>query len=671
MRKNKFMQILTEGLRLFFIVVLVSGLALGATPVPVAHAATITVNSTADTTIAGDGKCTLREAINNANANLDTTGGDCTAGQAAPTVDTITLPAGTYTLGGITGEDLNLGGDLDILQPGGPLIISGAGATTTIIDGSYNDRVFHIDPFGVGGLVVNVAGVTVQHGNAPFGGGGGIYNRRGTVNIDDSTFSSNLAISGPGASGGGILNDDGTVNIDDSTLSSNQASVEGGGIYNTGIAGGIVNIDDSTLSGNWVLGGGGGGGGIRNSFNCTVNITNTTLSSNIAIGGSGGGIRSDGLVNLADSTLSSNTATGFSGGGIENWGAGRLNIVNSTLSSNQAGGPGGGGGGIYNTSGFPVNIANSTLSGNQTNGDGGGIYHMGVALNLDNVTIATNTADADGNNIGDGGGIFHVGGAATLKNTIIARNSDNTVAGNIHPDCSTPFAFTSQGYNLIGNGTGSGATIWQATDQVGTNISPVDPLLGPLADNGGNTFTHALLTGSPAIDKGICADISLNPVTADQRGVARPQGATCDIGAYEAEPKLSIGKTVTPMIDVPCRSVVTYTVVLSNSSAVYASNVLMTDTLPVEVDFASWVAQPTGANQANDQITWSGTVSASMAITFTFAVTHTGDYGDVVTNTAEYRYTPIISGSGYVTFTVVVSPTIYLPTIQRSNVITS
>ena len=80
---------------------------------------------------------------------------------------------------------------------------------------------------------------------------------------------------------------------------------------------------------------------------------------------------------------------------------------------------------------------------------------------------------------------------------------------------------------------------------------------------------------------------------------------------------------------------VTYTVVLSNSGAADANGTLMTDTLPSEVDFARWLEQPAGATESGDEITWTGTVTASEAITFTFVATHTGDYSEVVTNTAD------------------------------------
>jgi hypothetical protein len=118
-------------------------------------AANLSVNDTSDSLVAGDGKCSLRETIINANTDSDTTGGDCAAGNGA---DIIGLPRGTYTLAiAGTGEDAALTGDLDITSG---LTIVGAGQGTTVIDGNSVDRVIHI----LGSIVVNLSDVTIQNG---------------------------------------------------------------------------------------------------------------------------------------------------------------------------------------------------------------------------------------------------------------------------------------------------------------------------------------------------------------------------------------------------------------------------------------------------------------------------------------------------------------------------
>ena len=201
---------------------------------------------------------------------------------------------------------------------------------------------------------------------------------------------------------------------------------------------------------------------------------------------------------------------GASGGGIYN--NGTLTVTNSTLSGNSAPDVGNSGGGIQNNNGT-VTVSNSTLSGNSANYRGGGIQNFnGGTLTVTNSTLSGNSVtDVD---YGRGGGISNSGGSATLQNTIVA----NSPSGG---DCYG--TVTDGGHNLDSDGNCGFGT-------ANNSLSGVDPLLGPLADNGGPTKTHALLAGSPAIDKG-----NSFGATADQRGVARPQGAASDIGAFESE----------------------------------------------------------------------------------------------------------------------------------------
>ena len=165
-----------------------------------------------------------------------------------------------------------------------------------------------------------------------------------------------------------------------------------------------------------------------------------------------------------------------------------------------------------------MNVTNSTVSGNTaTSNDssrGGGIYNGGT-LNLTNSTISSNTSSS-GNSTG--GGIFNSWATVNVRNTIIALNTATT-----GPDVDG--ALISYGFNLIGNDSAS--TITPTTgDEIGTPGSPIDPLLGQLANNGGPTKTHALLSGSPAIN-----GAGPNAPSRDQRGYIRPD--TADMGAFE------------------------------------------------------------------------------------------------------------------------------------------
>jgi len=212
-----------------------------------------------------------------------------------------------------------------------------------------------------------------------------------------------------------------------------------------------------------------------------------------------------------------NAAAGSSGGGILNT-AGVFNLTGSTLANNTASNHGGA---IETSPGATSNIVNTTVSGNGANVDGGGIDNTGATTTLLNVTATGNTADADANNIGQGGGVGNFGGTTTMRSTLIAGNTDK--GGGQSPDCfNSPGAtLASQGQTLIGSP--AGCTYAASTG----DITGVDAKLGPVAQNGGPTPTHALLAGSPALSKGAgCAKT-------DQRGVPRTAGGACDIGAYE------------------------------------------------------------------------------------------------------------------------------------------
>ena len=249
------------------------------------------------------------------------------------------------------------------------------------------------------------------------------------------------------------------------------------------------------------------GGGIHNEGALT--LINSAITSNTA--GFGGGIRNqNGTLFLTDSAVTVNTA--IFGGGISNQG-GTLFLTRSTVSGNTASDDGGG---ISNSSGS-LTVTNSTVSGNTASSSGGGINNSSGALSLTNSTVSGNASFA-------GGGVhnnFIFEGSITLRNTVIA---DNLSGG----DCGQSQTLVSLGYNLDADGT---CNLTEATDLPGT-----DPLLGLLEDSGGPTETHALLPGSPAIDAipvSACTDGGGSPLAIDQRGVARPQGSACDIGAFE------------------------------------------------------------------------------------------------------------------------------------------
>ena len=271
------------------------------------------------------------------------------------------------------------------------------------------------------------------------------------------------------------------------------------------------------------------GGGIFSGQGSTLTLNDVLVSANAA--GSGGGIFAFGsMTTITNSTISGNTGNGATGGGgIRSFST--LVLTNSTVSGNSVIG-GGTGGGIATDSN--LTITSSTISGNQLpnsggnfNGIGGGIYINGGKTTIVNSTITANTISRDG---AGGGGIY--GGNVTLRNTIVALNTKLGAANDIQGTVAL------QGFNILGNSSGATISSQQPNDQIGVSADQLN--LGPLQDNGGPTFTHALLGNSVALERG-----NSSGSTTDQRGLPRPVdspkianadgGDGSDIGAYEVQ----------------------------------------------------------------------------------------------------------------------------------------
>jgi CSLREA domain-containing protein len=285
-----------------------------------------------------------------------------------------------------------------------------------------------------------------------------------------------------------------------------------------------------------------GGGGIYVYQKAYLSLNRSTITGNNSL--TGGGIASNGFLDIFDSIISNNGRDGETarGGGIASSSVGTLKLVKSTVSGNASTG----GAGI-NSSG-KLEITNSTISGNKAGRGGGGIQNTGTAW-ISYSTITDNVANSRSNLSNTdafGGGIKNAGGTVHMGNSILAGNRDNrslSSDNSASPDCSGDI--TSFRGNLVGinkNCTIKDST-WGDTrfDQVGTVNNPIDPRLASLANNGGRTQTHALLSGSPAIDKGdgITSATFFDCPTTDQRGISRPLDGKgsgkpiCDVGAYE------------------------------------------------------------------------------------------------------------------------------------------
>lgn len=483
---------------------LIGSLALGAAQPCSSH---ITVTSTAD-----DGPGSLRQAIRDI------------------------CPDGRINFGPeLYGETIALTSGELLLEK--DVQIDGPGAHQLAISGNEAHRVFHI----ANGVRARIEDLSIRDGwgaDASLGNGvekgAGIYNR-GTLTLEDCIVKENQ-IFAAGIGGGGLYND-GPGNevyiircqfLDNEVENNSGSSGRGGAIYNYQ---GKAYIWDSELNGNASNALLGSAGGIFNEEGYVLLERSTVAHS---AGASNGGIYNlRGRMEIRASSIHHNVARGVfpngggNGGGIRNY-EGRIDIQGSAIYENGASGVGrggGSGGGISNDG--EMHIHNSTISkntaGSGINGHGGGMYNGGI-LSLAFCTLTENLVSSF---YSEGGGIAQSGTGLSIYGTLIAGNAVNTQSTDPSPDVDG--TFTSLGYNLIGNNNGLTMTPEQG-DLIGTQDSPIDPLLASLADNGGPTPTHALLEGSPAIN---AADPN-SAISEDQRGFDRPQAGRADIGAFES-----------------------------------------------------------------------------------------------------------------------------------------
>jgi hypothetical protein len=334
-----------------------------------------------------------------------------------------------------------------------------------------------------------------------------------------------VSIVGPGA---GLL-----------TISGNHATrvfnLAGNGVLNEAFSG--LTISNGSAAA-------GTAGGAVSADNEIVTLSDCRVTGNASAGAGGGiGMGYYGNLVLRNCTVAGNSAA-TQGGGVNLAGGGNLTVDHSTLSGNTAGG-GLGGGGIYffgNAGSFASNagltpngltVTDSTLSGNTSATDGGGVevYQSYSTFTVQNSTIAFNSAG------GNGGGLSAApngtAGAATfaVSSSIVARNA----AGGAGPDVNNVVAGGASGpvvadHSLIGVADAGFVLVDGGGNLTGTSAAPLDPLLGPLTNNGGPTQTYALLPGSPALNAGVA-----NGLTTDQRGLLRTFGSAPDMGSFEEQ----------------------------------------------------------------------------------------------------------------------------------------
>ncbi|HVT36919.1 MAG TPA: choice-of-anchor Q domain-containing protein, partial [Nevskiaceae bacterium] len=547
--------------------------ALGLAFAPQAQAATITVTTSDDVTSATNGNCTILEAVRAAVEKQVVD--QCPAGEVG-VVDTVVLPANaTFSFSSSYGHFAALP-DID-----GPVIISGNADVFERASGSTVEMhalvVNNYNP-GHGGGNLTISGVEIRnfedHGSAA-----GMLVQGATLNAAGMNLHD--------LDGRGVMNDGGTLSLVNSVISrvadegvlnqQGNTTLTGSGIDSSGSNGvrnyqGTLNLVDSTISGS-------GGAGIRNehysilqmnggnvtdshgwgvdNYFSVFGLTNATVSG----GDDRGVVNRWGIGSLVQSTVTGNTGMGVVQSGNPTYGPTQLYALQSTVSDN-------GDTGIKSLYSDLI-LSESTVSGNVASTPDyyyitAGIEVRGGTAGLVNSTIAGNAAS-----VVDGTDVFGTVGGALFRSYAEVAMVNSTVSGNVGPAGSDGYPVGGvyvAGYSVLAtsnsiiDGNTSGGFADCATYAYGSIAGVYNNLssdsscgftitasanLGGLANNGGPTQTKALLPGSPALDSasGITPDI-------DQRGVARPQNGTGDLGAYEytssAGPYTVTGGDTTP-----------------------------------------------------------------------------------------------------------------------------
>jgi hypothetical protein len=415
-----------------------------------------------------------------------TAGGACTLRAAIQ--EAAALPAcGTIVINitGITGSII-LGAPLPDINHS--VSINGPGANQLTVmrstaPGIADFRIFTIPQFAT----AFISGLTISNGRLPPNQAGGGVSNRGTLTMSEcNVYGNNLNPSNSDfTSGGGVFNA-GSMTLNNCHIG---GTAPGQGNGSNLFGAGISEFGTMTMTGGSIVGNAGAGISVTNSLGgstlINVNIVNNTVTN-------GSGVAVGGALTLINCLVSNNSVLGNSGGVI-NVEGGILNVIDTTISGN--------------TGGAGIRQANNGVT------------------NLVNVTITNNRLDS-----APGAGIDNSFGTLTLANTIVAGNFRGASASDING-----VVAASSSFNLIGTGGSGGLTDGANHNHVGVT----NPMLGPLASNGGPTQTHALLPGSPAIDAGsnaLAKDQNSNPLITDQRGTgfSRIVNTSADIGAFEA-----------------------------------------------------------------------------------------------------------------------------------------
>jgi hypothetical protein len=631
-----------------------------------------------------------------------------TGGRAIDPTSAVTLDGPTSSGGGIRDQgnqsltltNIVITGNLANADGGGLAMENGADApwkltiTDSTISGNHaGDAGGGVETDGSG--LVDIAGSTIS-GNSCVNQGGGVWldaigNDSATLNVTATTLADNTA----GGIGGGIGNaGNGAVTITGCTLSGNTSLSSGGGGFGDATTLDTLVVSDSVFAGNLGSNGGGifvkaasatisnstfrdnlsgNGGGVFADMSTVLQLSADLFDTNTAVMAGGGVFASGPTTSITDCEFRHNTVSGGSptagvgGGGLFADGT-TLIATGLTFADNTSGGNGGGLELETTGTGNAASAINdSTFTGNSALNSGGGVNGGGLDADFFHGTVTLVNDTLNGNFATNEGGGFSWGdfGVFQMQNTIVAGNT----AGTANPDIDVSMnTITDLGGNLVGILTQNVLFAFPAPatpSQVGTAANPIDPLLGPLTDNGGPTVgapgdsitleTEALLAGSPAIDKG-----ETTTLTTDERGFLRTVGLAPDIGAFEfQDDALALGITPTPVVILGAGGSFDVTVTNTGGNALPDDNTVLTVTLP---------PGPLAPGGFTETFTV-GPLGAGQSRTFRVALgsTHLGVQGVTATLTSPDGNPATVTASSALTVVLPPPPVVVDPTTPLLN----
>jgi uncharacterized repeat protein (TIGR01451 family) len=492
------------------------------------------------------------------------------------------------------------------------LTINGLGADELAVSGDNSYRVFEIDS----DAAVTITGLTIRDGrvNGTDEHGGGLYVDGGASVMLSGTHVVSNSVTGSDENGGGLYVADGYVTLQDTAVVSNSVTGRGGGVY--------VYTDTATLE-----------------------ITGGRIASNSGPRSGGGVYVLSGSATLTGTEVANNSASapasGKGGGVCVSHGSVRLS--GAAVISNSAGEHGGG---LYAHRGMAL-LSQTRVERNRATSDGGGVNvrRASASAALTATCVVSNSA---GNN---GGGVNAHNGVMTLSDTCIERNSAGDIGGGLYVNSGSA---TLTGTQVVSNSATNGGGL--VIGSLGGGIT---------ATNGCIVFNSDMAVrdiGGGTLEAGDNWWGMPDGPSGQGSGRGDSVGTNVTFTPYKSSPPpgclsymdVVITKDVTPTTGVAKGGPVSYTLTLRNSSPLSDTNVFLTDTLPGELNFDSWVISPTGTmlDPVADEITWSGTVTNGEVLTWRFRAVHVGEYSDVVTNTGEFSGT-VRAGEADAVFSVV------------------